>query len=137
MDDEVTKMAEMTADQLRDIIDRMQPADAADELRIGMVHLMRAVAALGFDRARDVVREYGDEADPDQADWHPAFIDMVGTAIGVAQDAAGEDGFSRWLAFGPDAGQCVRWGWRDKPDAEFAGTVLRSVASMLGRSDET
>ena len=115
-----------------EICERATPADADDELAIGMNHLIRAVSALGFDRARDAVASYGDEADPDQADWHPAFIEMVDTAIGVAADAAGEGGANRWLAFGPAPGQAVRWAWADDPGCDFAGIVLRSVHGLLG-----
>lgn len=121
-----------------DICDRASPADAEDELCIGMNHLIRAVAALGFDRARDAIHEYADDGDPDQADWHPAFIDMVHTAVGVAAEATGEGGYDRWLAFGDKPGVSIRWGWKDgSADAEFAGIVLRSVVKLLGREDHT
>lgn len=98
--------------------------------------LISAVRRLGFERARDAIRAYGDEADPDQADWHPAFIDMIDTAVGVAADASGQEGNDRWLAFGPEPGQSIRWAWRGKADAEFSGMMLRSVHSLVG-TDET
>lgn len=107
-----------------------------DRITSALDALIAAVTALGFEAARDAIRAYGDEADPDAPDWHPAFIDMIDTAIGVAADASGEEGNDRWLAFGPEPGQAVRWAWRGAPDAEFAGFVLRSVHGLLG-TDET
>lgn len=107
-----------------------------DLMTDAMEHLISVVSRLGFERARDAIRAYGDEPDTDQADWHGAFIDAVDTAVGVAADASGEEGNDRWLAFGPEPGQSVRWAWKGEPDAEFAGLMLRSVHGLLG-TDET
>lgn len=100
-----------------------------------MESLVNAVTELGFDRARDAIRAYGDEADPDAADWHDAFIDMIDTAVGIAADASGEEGNDRWLAFGPGPGQAVRWAWKGEADAVFAGLILRSVHGLLGTDE--
>lgn len=107
-----------------------------DRMTNALNDLIEAVAALGFERARDAIRAYGDEANPDAADWHAIFIDMVDTAVGVAADASGEEGNDQWLAFGEKPGQSVRWAWKGEPSADFAGLVLRSVHRLLG-TDET
>ena len=106
-----------------------------DRMTNALNDLIEAVAALGFERARDAIRAYGDEANPDAADWHAIFIDMVDTAVGVAADASGEEGNDRWLAFGPGPGQSVRWAWHGRAGCDFAGIVLRSVQGLLGTEE--
>ena len=96
--------------------------------------LINAVAELGFERARDAIRSYGDEANPDQDDWEPALIDMIETAVGVAADASGEDGNDRWLSLGPEPGFSIRWAWSGDAGDEFADMVMATVARSLGRA---
>lgn len=104
-----------------------------DRIDEAMNALIEAVAALGFERARDAIAAYGDEADPDAKDWHGPLIDAVAHAVRVAEMAGGGEPYARWLSMSPEPGQWITWEWEGDPGDDFADMVMRSVASVLAR----
>ena len=118
--------------------------DKYEQVGAAMGSLIEAICAMGFSAAKDVLNAYRDEADPDQADWTPLFIDTVHYAVSNAEQAETVNATGdldhpahRFISVAPEPGQAFSWEWIGDADEAFAGMVLRSVVQALGHGDRT